>query len=183
MGSIPDVIGFFNWPNPSSWTMVLGLTQPLTEMSAMNLYWVRGQPACKADSLTAICEQIVYKMWAPQFLIVPWNSTTCYRESFTCFILFIYSLLHLKLTWTSHTHTHTHTHTHIYIYIYISYSVHLWPCTMYIYFQELPCWNYCLGICSIDGFLISSSFVAGNRSQLLRPPFLSVVSYISFDPQ
>jgi hypothetical protein len=27
-GSIPDVTGFFNWPNPSSRTMALGPTQP-----------------------------------------------------------------------------------------------------------------------------------------------------------
>jgi hypothetical protein len=37
-GSIPDeVIGFFNWPNPSSRNMALGSTQPLTEMSTKNL--------------------------------------------------------------------------------------------------------------------------------------------------
>jgi hypothetical protein len=37
-GSIPDgVIGFFNWPNPSSRTMARGSTQPLTEMSTRNL--------------------------------------------------------------------------------------------------------------------------------------------------
>jgi hypothetical protein len=36
-GSSPDeVIGFFNWPNPSSRTMALGSTQPLTEMSTRN---------------------------------------------------------------------------------------------------------------------------------------------------
>jgi hypothetical protein len=47
-GSIPDeVIGFFNWPNPSSRTVALGSAQSLTEMSA------------KADNLTAICEPIV----------------------------------------------------------------------------------------------------------------------------
>jgi hypothetical protein len=33
-GSIPDeVIGFFNWPNPSSRTVALGLTQPQTELT------------------------------------------------------------------------------------------------------------------------------------------------------
>jgi hypothetical protein len=39
VGSIPgDVNGFFlNLPNPSSRTMALGLTQPLTEMSTRNL--------------------------------------------------------------------------------------------------------------------------------------------------
>jgi hypothetical protein len=37
-GPIPDeVIGFFNLPNPSSRTMALRLTQPLTEMSNHNL--------------------------------------------------------------------------------------------------------------------------------------------------
>jgi hypothetical protein len=32
-----EVIGFFNWPNPSSRTMTLGSTQPLTEMSTRRL--------------------------------------------------------------------------------------------------------------------------------------------------
>jgi hypothetical protein len=37
-GSIPDeVTGYFKWSNPSSRTMVLGSTQPLTEMSTRNL--------------------------------------------------------------------------------------------------------------------------------------------------
>jgi hypothetical protein len=37
-GSIPDeVIGFSSWPNPCSRTMVLGSTQPLTDMSTRNL--------------------------------------------------------------------------------------------------------------------------------------------------
>jgi hypothetical protein len=37
VGSIPgEVIGFFNWPNPSSCIKGLGLTQPLTEMSTRN---------------------------------------------------------------------------------------------------------------------------------------------------
>jgi hypothetical protein len=36
-GSSPDKVDFFNWPNPSSRTMALGSTQPLTEMSTRNL--------------------------------------------------------------------------------------------------------------------------------------------------
>jgi hypothetical protein len=57
---IPDeVIGFFNCSNPSSHTMTLGSTQPLTEMSARNLPGGKGRPACKADSLRAIYEPIV----------------------------------------------------------------------------------------------------------------------------
>jgi len=39
-GSIPDdVIGIFHWHNPSGRTMALGYTQPLTEMSTMNIFW------------------------------------------------------------------------------------------------------------------------------------------------
>jgi hypothetical protein len=36
--------------------MALGLTQPLTVISTMNLSGGKGQLACKADNLTAICE-------------------------------------------------------------------------------------------------------------------------------
>jgi hypothetical protein len=55
MGSIPDkVIGIFNWPNPSSHTTGLGLTQPLSEMSIRNLLGRKERPACEADNLTAI---------------------------------------------------------------------------------------------------------------------------------
>jgi hypothetical protein len=50
---------FFNWPNPSSRTMALGSTQPLTEMSARDLPESKGRPARKADNLTAICEPTV----------------------------------------------------------------------------------------------------------------------------
>jgi hypothetical protein len=61
-GSIPDeVIGFFNWSNPSSRTMALGLTQPLTEMSTRNLPGGKERPTRKADKFNAICEPIVYK--------------------------------------------------------------------------------------------------------------------------
>jgi hypothetical protein len=42
VGSIPYVTGFFNWPNPSSHTVALGSTQPLSEMSTRNLPGVKG---------------------------------------------------------------------------------------------------------------------------------------------
>jgi hypothetical protein len=39
-GSIPDgAIGIFRWHNPSSRTLALRLTQPLTEMSTRNISW------------------------------------------------------------------------------------------------------------------------------------------------
>jgi hypothetical protein len=45
-GSIPDeVIVFFNLRNPSSRSMALGSTQPLTEMSTRNLPRAKGRPA------------------------------------------------------------------------------------------------------------------------------------------
>jgi hypothetical protein len=63
VGSIPDEFtGFLNSPNPSSRTMALGSTQPLTAMSSRDLPGgggvMGGQPARKAD-LTAICEPAV----------------------------------------------------------------------------------------------------------------------------
>jgi hypothetical protein len=59
--------------------MILGSTQPLTEMSTRNLPRGKGQPAHKADNLTAIFERIVYKMWvtgiALLYLTLPrWRS-------------------------------------------------------------------------------------------------------------
>jgi hypothetical protein len=58
--SSPDeVTGFFNWPDPSSCTMALGSTQPLTEMSTRNFPEGKGWPARKADNLTTIYELIV----------------------------------------------------------------------------------------------------------------------------
>jgi hypothetical protein len=37
VGSNPDEVDFFSWPNPSSRTMTLGSTQPLTEMSTRKI--------------------------------------------------------------------------------------------------------------------------------------------------
>jgi hypothetical protein len=43
--SIPDnVNGIFNWHNPPGRTMVLELTQPVTEMSTRNISWGQRQP-------------------------------------------------------------------------------------------------------------------------------------------
>jgi hypothetical protein len=43
----------------------------------------KGQPACKVDNITAICELIAKKMCEPQRLTTLWASTSCYRDSFT----------------------------------------------------------------------------------------------------
>jgi hypothetical protein len=50
---------FFNLPTPSNRTMALGSTQPLTEMSTPNHPDDKGQPAPRAENLTAICKPIV----------------------------------------------------------------------------------------------------------------------------
>jgi hypothetical protein len=63
--------------------MVLGSTQPLTEMSAGNIPGGKGRSTRKADNLTAICEPIVYKMWEPQHLTTLWVSTASYRNTFS----------------------------------------------------------------------------------------------------
>jgi hypothetical protein len=59
-----NVSSEFTWnvsalPNPSSHTMALGSTQPLTEMSTSNLPLSKGQPACNNDKLTTIYWLIV----------------------------------------------------------------------------------------------------------------------------
>jgi hypothetical protein len=51
-----DEVDFFNLPNPSSRTMALGTTQPLTKMSTRNLPAGKKRPARRADNLAAIYE-------------------------------------------------------------------------------------------------------------------------------
>jgi hypothetical protein len=64
-------------------TMALGSTQSLTEMSTRNLSGGKRWTARKADSLTAICEPVAYKMWEPRQLTTLWASTVCYRHNVT----------------------------------------------------------------------------------------------------
>jgi hypothetical protein len=52
---VPDEVDFFNLPNPSSLTMALGSTQPLTKSSTRNLPGGKKRPARRADNLAAIC--------------------------------------------------------------------------------------------------------------------------------
>jgi hypothetical protein len=57
----PDEVDSFNLPNPSSRTMALGSTQPLTEMNTRNLPGGIKRPARRADNLAAIYEPNVRK--------------------------------------------------------------------------------------------------------------------------
>jgi hypothetical protein len=83
-----EVIGFFSWPNPSSYNTALESTQPLTEMSTSNLPGGTGQLAHKVDKLTTTCEPIIYKMWEPRHLTLLWASMACYRDSLPSFWYF-----------------------------------------------------------------------------------------------
>jgi hypothetical protein len=68
-GSRADEVNSFNLRNPSSRTMALGFTQPLTEMSARSrkimFLGSKVRPVRKADNLATICEPIVYTMYDP----------------------------------------------------------------------------------------------------------------------
>jgi hypothetical protein len=85
-------IRFFNWSNPSSRIIVLGSTQPLTEMSTRNLPTGKGRSATKTDDFNAICEPT--KMWEPRRLTTLWAFTACYSFTF-------YS--HFNYLWTQGT--------------------------------------------------------------------------------
>jgi hypothetical protein len=84
-------------PHPSSRTVVLGSTQPLTEMNTKNLPEGKGRQGRKAD-LTAIGEPIVYKMWEPRHLTTLWAYTVCYRDNFTIFLTWNHTTIILFLT-------------------------------------------------------------------------------------
>jgi hypothetical protein len=58
---VPDKVFFFNLRNPSSRTMALGSTQPLTEMNTRNFPGRKKRPARRADNLAAIYEPNVWK--------------------------------------------------------------------------------------------------------------------------
>jgi hypothetical protein len=53
---VPNEMDFFNLANPSSRTMTLGSTQPLTQISTRNLPGGKKWPARRADNFVAICE-------------------------------------------------------------------------------------------------------------------------------
>jgi hypothetical protein len=99
-GSIPEDIGFFNWSNPCSRTVVLGSTQPLTEISTRNLSGGIGLPTRKAD-LTAICEPIVQKIWEPRRLTTLWAFTACYGVRFTFFTSLLILWRNMTLFWAT----------------------------------------------------------------------------------
>jgi hypothetical protein len=66
VGLFPDeVIGFFSSPSPSCLTMALGLTQPLTEMSAGNVPGGKGSWCARLASSLPSTEQPILFDWCP----------------------------------------------------------------------------------------------------------------------
>ena len=90
-GSIPDVfIETFHWHNPSSRTMALRSTQPLTEGSTRN---ISERWKCRADNLTTFLRQLSWNLgtsifWNPQGL-----STDCFLQRITYELLRIYDCI------------------------------------------------------------------------------------------
>jgi hypothetical protein len=72
-----DVVDFFNWRNPSSRTMALGSTQPLTEMSTRNLPGGKKRPAHRAEQPCRHLWAEYLKMWELQPLATLRASTVC----------------------------------------------------------------------------------------------------------
>jgi hypothetical protein len=80
MGSILDeVVEFFQILNPSSCTMALGFTQPVTEISTRRSFWaVKHYWLVRLTTSLASVNRLSIKSHNP--------STACYRDSFTYFI-------------------------------------------------------------------------------------------------
>jgi hypothetical protein len=96
-GSVPvGVSGIFHWHNPPGSTMALGLTQPLTEMSARNNSWGgKGGWCIGLTTLPPSCADCL-EIWNPQGLsrsvmgllylylilwsafVLPWGSSNMY---------------------------------------------------------------------------------------------------------
>jgi hypothetical protein len=79
-GFIPDgVFEILHWLDPSGRTMALWSTQPLTEMSAMNLSW-----RVKADNLASFMCRVFWKSWECQSPGSLGTDLDLYRDSFIC---------------------------------------------------------------------------------------------------
>jgi hypothetical protein len=82
---VPDDVDFFSLPNPSSCTMALGSTQPLTEMSTMNVPGGKKWPAHRADNLTPPSMSRMSENVGASTSRNPKGLHGLYRENFTFF--------------------------------------------------------------------------------------------------
>jgi hypothetical protein len=104
--SIPDcVTGTFHWHNPSGRSLVLGSTQPLTEMSNRNISW--GGKGAQCVGLTTLPPSCVdcLEIWEPQ---PPGTLSACTRIALPLTLPLplplpdccIYGNILLHVTWT-----------------------------------------------------------------------------------
>jgi hypothetical protein len=79
---VPDEVDFFKLPNPSSCTMALGSTQPLTEMSTRNLPGVKSCRCTGQTTLPPSTSQMPENVGASTSYN-PKGPDGLYRENFT----------------------------------------------------------------------------------------------------
>ena len=85
--SIPDgVIGFCHWHNSSDCTMLLWLTQPLTEISTRNISCGQRRPVCRADNLTTFMCRLSWNLGTSDF----WNLLGLSRPVMGLLYLYLY---------------------------------------------------------------------------------------------
>ena len=103
-GSIPHVVtGIFHWQNPSGRTMVLGSTQPLTEMSTRNI--------CPAVKAAGVCSWQPYHLYVP-IVLKSWSLSLLEPSGTLQACNGIGSKLY-EVTVVACFKTHTHTHIYI----------------------------------------------------------------------
>jgi hypothetical protein len=84
---VPDDVDLFNLPHPSSRTMALGSTQPLTEMSTMNFHVGKKRPIRRLTALPPFMSRMSDKVGASTSR-KPKGLRGLYKENFT-FTLFM----------------------------------------------------------------------------------------------
>ena len=88
-GLIPDgFIGIFHWHNPSSRTMLLGLTHPLTEMCTRNVSWEDKGGRCVGLTILPLSCWAIWNLGA----LTSWNPQGLSRP--------VIRLLYFVMNWT-----------------------------------------------------------------------------------